>query len=54
MNYGNFLNSEEEQRLSVLDDRIKRKKMILADAYAERKRITARAIKRMRRANNKS
>ena len=53
-NYAPFVNGEEEQRLAVLDERIERKKAILADAYQERKRIVARVIKRMRRAAGKS
>ena len=49
-----FTNSDEEQRLEVLSERIQRKKEILADALKEVKTIRARAIKRMRRANGKN
>lgn len=45
-----FINYVEEQRLALLEARIERRKRILADDIAERRRIMMRAIRRMRRA----
>lgn len=53
-NWRKFANSDEEQRLDVLDQRISRKKLILDYAIAERQKIMARAIRRMRRAAGKT
>jgi hypothetical protein len=49
-----FTNYVEEQRLAVLETRIERRKRILADDMAERRRIMMRAIRRMRRAEGKT
>ena len=49
-----FLNYHEEQRISLLDSRIARRKIILADDVKERRKIIARAIKRRRRAQGKT
>lgn len=49
-----FTDSEEEQRLIVLDERIARQKRILADNIAERRKIMMRAIRRMRRSKGKT
>ncbi|UOA25941.1 hypothetical protein [Pseudosulfitobacter sp. DSM 107133] len=49
-----FTDSEEEQRLMVLDVRIERQKRILADSIAERRKIMMRAIRRMRRSKGKT
>lgn len=48
-----FTNSEEEQRLAVLDARIERKKLLLNDVVQEKQRIMMRAIRRKRRAEGK-
>lgn len=49
-----FTDSEEEQRLIVLEERIARQKRILADSIAERRKIMMRAIRRMRRSKGKT
>lgn len=49
-----FTNYVEEQRLAILETRIERRKRILADDMAERRRIMMRAIRRMRRAEGKT
>lgn len=49
-----YVNAEEEQRLKLLEERIERKKRILAEPLAERQKIMKRAIRRMRRAVGKS
>lgn len=41
-------NSEEEQRLVVLDTRIERRKLILADDLDERRKIMMRIVRRER------
>ena len=46
-------NVEEDQRLDVIEARISRKKVTLAEAMAERRKIMMTAIKRMRRAEGK-
>lgn len=48
-----FTNYVEEQRLALLEMRIERRKRILADDLAERRKIMMRAIRRMRRARGK-
>lgn len=53
-NWQRFTNYVEEQRLIVLEARIERRKRILADDMAERRKIMMRAIRRMRRAEGKS
>ena len=53
-NWQRFTNYIEEQRLAVLEARIERRKRILADDIAERRRIMMRAIRRMRRAEGKT
>ena len=53
-NWQRFANYVEEQRLAVLEVRIERRKRILADDMAERRKIMMRAILRMRRAEGKS
>ena len=55
LNFGwpQFVNDYEEQRLKLLEARIERRKRILADDIAERRKIMMRAIRRMRRANGK-
>ncbi|QDP59330.1 MAG: hypothetical protein GOVbin287_4 [Prokaryotic dsDNA virus sp.] len=53
-NWQRFINYVEEQRLAVLEIRIERRKRILADDIAERRRIMMRAIRRMRRAEGKA
>ena len=52
--WSEFLNSDEFQRLTVLEGRITRQKQILSDTVSDKNRIMRRAIKRMRRANGKS
>ncbi|KZX97743.1 MULTISPECIES: hypothetical protein [unclassified Sulfitobacter] len=49
-----FTNYVEDQRLAVLETRIERRKRILADDMAERRKIMMRAIRRMRRAEGKT
>lgn len=49
-----FTNYIEEQRLALLEARIERRKRILADDLAERRKIMMRAIRRMRRARGKA
>lgn len=53
-NWRDFANPVEIERLATLDERITRKKLILDYAVAERQKIMARAIRRMRRAAGKS
>lgn len=53
-NWPLFTNSDEDQRLEVLAERIERKKAILAESYAEMAKIRQRVIKRMRRAQGKT
>tara|TARA_R100000365_G_C2746236_1_gene75430 strand:- start:3274 stop:3474 length:201 start_codon:yes stop_codon:yes gene_type:complete len=53
-NWQRFTNYVEEQRLAVLEARIERRKRILADDMAERRKIMMRAIRRMRRAEGKT
>ncbi|MBM1816227.1 hypothetical protein [Pseudosulfitobacter pseudonitzschiae] len=53
-NWQKFTDSEEEQRLIVLEERIARQKRILADSIAERRKIMMRAIRRMRRSKGKT
>lgn len=53
-NWREFINSVEIERLATLDQRIERKKLILDYAIAERQKIMARAIRRMRRAAGKT
>lgn len=53
-NWRDFINSVEIERLATLDQRIERKKLILDYAIAERQKIMARAIRRMRRAAGKT
>ena len=53
-NWQRFINYVEEQRLAVLEIRIERRKRILADDIAERRRIMMRAIRRMRLAEGKA
>jgi hypothetical protein len=48
-----FSNYIEEQRLELLEQRIARRKRILADDLAERRSIMMRAIRRMRRAQGR-
>ena len=48
-----FTNSDEEQRLAVLDVRIERKRLLLNDVVQERQLIMMRAIRRKRRAEGK-
>jgi hypothetical protein len=47
-------NIEEEQRLGVLDQRIDRRKLILADDIEERRKIMMRIVRRKRRAEGKT
>jgi len=49
----NFTNSDDEQRLMVLDARIERQEQILADTRRDQSKIMARAIRRKRRAEGK-
>lgn len=49
-----FTDTDENQRLALLEQRIERKKATLKDALSERQKIMARAIRRMRRANGKT
>lgn len=53
-NWRDFCNNEELQRLTVLDDRIERKKRSLDETISERQRIMNRSIRRMRRAQGKT
>ncbi len=53
-NWRNFSNSEELQRLEVLDERIDRKKRSLDETISERQKIMNRSIRRMRRAQGKT
>lgn len=46
-------NIEEEQRLEILDRRIERRKLILADDVEERRKIMMRIVRRQRRAEGK-
>lgn len=52
-NYADYLTMQEKQRLALIDERIERKKLILDEVYEERRKITRRAIARMRRAQGK-
>jgi hypothetical protein len=45
---------EEEQRLEVLDQRIDRRKLILADDIEERRKIMMRIVRRKRRSEGKT
>lgn len=47
-------NIEEEQRLAVLDQRIDRRKLILADDIEERRKIMMRIVRRKRRSEGKT
>ncbi len=53
-NWQRFTTYVEEQRLAALEARIERRKRILADDMAERRKIMMRAIRRVRRAEGKS
>ena len=48
--YTEFTNYDEEQILKLLDERIKRRKLILSDDLTERRKIVMRAIRRAQRA----
>lgn len=50
----NFTNAEEDQRLSVIDDRLGRISARATELYQEKGRIMQRAIRRMRRARGKT
>ncbi|AGT09710.1 hypothetical protein [Paracoccus aminophilus] len=52
--WNRFTTAEEEQRLSVLNERIDRSATILARNVAERQTIMKRAQKRMWRAEDKA
>jgi hypothetical protein len=47
-------NIEEEQRLAILDQRIDRRKLILADDIEERRKIMMRIVRRKRRSEGKT
>lgn len=49
-----FTNGEEEQRLIILDERLDRQELILADTRRDQTKIMNRAIRRMRRAQGKN
>lgn len=49
-----FADTEQKQRVEVLNARIERKKVILKEAYEERTKIMNTCIKRMRRAAGKA
>lgn len=53
-NWRDFANDEEIQRLEIIDARFEMKKRSLEMIAAERQKIMARAIRRMRRAAGKS
>lgn len=53
-NWRDFANVEEIQRLEIIDARFDMKKRSLDMIAAERQKIMARAIRRMRRAAGKS
>lgn len=51
--WAEFINGEEEQRLTVISERIERKNATIEELLGERRRIMRRCIRRMRRAGGK-